>query len=137
MAASHLGKSVSAETREKLLALHVGKQRSAKTRAKISAAVRGRKRRPLAAETRAKLSALFKGRPQPMAPVKGECVYCFSPATTRDHVIPRGRICQCGPRNNARHCSAPDNIVLACLPCNLEKAKRTPEEWFTSAAATI
>lgn len=56
------------------------------------------------------------------APIKGECVYCFGPATTRDHVIPRGR----------PGWDHPDNIVLACHPCNVSKGQRTPDEWFTA-----
>lgn len=48
------------------------------------------------------------------------CYYCGSPdATTLDHVIPRSR----------GGSWAADNMVLACVPCNLDKCNRTPEEW--------
>lgn len=57
------------------------------------------------------------------ATVKGECVYCFSPATTFDHVIPRGR----------PGWDEPDNLVPACLTCNVSKGQRTPEEWLEGA----
>lgn len=36
-----------------------------------------------------------------------------------DHVIPE----------HAGGPSDPDNIVLACQPCNRSKSKRTPEQW--------
>ena len=49
-----------------------------------------------------------------------ECVYCGSPARTRDHVIPYAQ----GGR------ATEDNIVPACRPCNSSKSRRTPAEWL-------
>jgi 5-methylcytosine-specific restriction endonuclease McrA len=89
-------------------------KRSYETRAKMRAAKIGKKLSP---EHRATLLGNRRFRD---APVKGECVYCGNPATTRDHVIPRGR----------PGWDDPDNIVLACSWCNFSKGDRTPEEWF-------
>lgn len=51
------------------------------------------------------------------------CRYCGVTKTeaflTIDHVIPRSR----GGTDRD------DNLVAACVPCNQEKADRTPEEW--------
>jgi 5-methylcytosine-specific restriction endonuclease McrA len=124
---------LSAETRAKIGAGHRGKTLSAEHRAKLSLAHRGKspgnkgkpawnKGKPHSAETRAKITAAHR-TPEyqaKLSPVLGECVYCFGPATQRDHIIPRGRP---GWDN-------PDNIVLACRFCNRDKGARTPEEWF-------
>lgn len=48
----------------------------------------------------------------------GLCVYCLSPATTIDHVLPRSR--------GGSH--APRNLAACCLSCNLKKRARTPDE---------
>ena len=92
------------------------------TRAKMSLAQRGH---PVSAETRARIAAAVTGKGIGNtrvidAPVKGNCVYCFEPAQTHDHVIPRGRT----------GWDEPSNVVLACISCNASKKDRTPEEWF-------
>jgi len=46
------------------------------------------------------------------------CQYCGAPAQHVDHVIPR---CQDGTDD-------PDNLVAACIFCNLTKSGRTPEQ---------
>lgn len=94
-------------------------------RAKISASMKGYVK---TTEHRARLSASLRGHPDYVstAPVKGECAYCLGPANTYDHVIPRGR----------PGWDAPDNVVLACWPCNRWKGRRTPEEWFAGARRT-
>ncbi|HEY6568581.1 MAG TPA: HNH endonuclease [Actinomycetota bacterium] len=83
---------------------------------------RGRRRGPWSDEVRARIGASGKGKHSEPWPVKGECVYCGGEATTRDHVIPKGR----------PGWEAPDNLVLACLPCNASKGPRTPEEWLAA-----
>ncbi|MEP7378371.1 MAG: HNH endonuclease [Chloroflexota bacterium] len=60
--------------------------------------------------------------PHRLASVKGECIYCFQPATTYDHVIPRGR----------PGWDEPGNLVPACLSCNGQKGQRTPDEWLAA-----
>lgn len=49
------------------------------------------------------------------------CVYCGATEGPfhLDHVLPVSR----GGRSQA------DNLVVACVPCNLSKGARTPEEW--------
>ena len=56
-----------------------------------------------------------------------KCVYCgiTTIKLTRDHVIPKSK----GGTN------APENMVWACLACNLSKAARTPEEWASDVLA--
>jgi len=50
-----------------------------------------------------------------------KCVYCgCMESLSLDHVFPLSR----GGGND------PDNLVTACLPCNLSKNDRTPEEWM-------
>ena len=67
-------------------------------------------------ELRVKLSRRMMGNTSARdASVKGECVYCGSPATERDHPIP----------------SEPET-VLACRRCNASKSGRTPEEWLAA-----
>jgi len=99
-----------------------GRVLSAEARTHMSAVKLGKPKSPA---HRAALSASLMGHPDFVltAPVKGECVYCFAPATTEDHMIPRGR----------PGWDDPDNVVPACLPCNASKGRRTPEEWFASA----
>ena len=101
----------------------------------LGARRRGGHNVPVTAEHRANLSAAQKGKPRPYArgnrnvqdaPVKGECAYCLGPATTHDHVIPRGR----------PGWDDPENVVLACLSCNRAKSNRTPDEWFASDKAS-
>lgn len=48
----------------------------------------------------------------------GRCVYCTAPATSIDHVIPRSR----------GGVTSWENVVCSCVPCNLRKGGRTPEE---------
>ena len=121
MSADRMGHATSPETRAKLRAALLGHDVAEETRAKIGSASRA-----ISPETRAKMSASQKGNRRVLdAPVKGECVYCFGPATTHDHVIPRGR----------PGWDDPDNVVLACLPCNAAKWNRTPEEWFADEQA--
>lgn len=51
----------------------------------------------------------------------GRCTYCGSDGPFHiDHVIPHSR------GGN----SYPDNLVLACVPCNLSKGAKTPREWL-------
>lgn len=109
------GRTVSPETREKIAAAQRGKVISPEARARTSAGLKGRTRGPRSAEDRAKISAGVHN-----APVLGECVYCFGPAQSHDHVIPRGR----------PSWDDPNNVVLACYSCNSAKRQRTPEEWF-------
>jgi hypothetical protein len=111
-----------------------GFKHTPEARAKMSAALRGR---PWSEARRAKGNGRLglKHSPETVermrvvqtgnvnartAPIKGECVYCFAPAQTFDHVVPRGR-----PGWNS-----PDNVVPACYSCNGDKQDRTPEEWF-------
>jgi HNH endonuclease/NUMOD3 motif len=125
MRAALQGHKVSDETREKLSAAHRGRSLSPEHCAAIAEALRGGKHCGGPA-----IAAALRGRKRPLmlgnqyarnAPVKGECVYCFNPAaTTYDHVIPRGR----------PGWDDPDNLVVCCLPCNVWKGQRTPEEWF-------
>jgi 5-methylcytosine-specific restriction endonuclease McrA len=51
----------------------------------------------------------------------GTCVYCGTRTgpITCDHVVPVSR----------GGSSTLDNLVTACLACNLAKATKTPEEW--------
>lgn len=50
------------------------------------------------------------------------CAYCGGDAEHWDHVIPRAQ----GGLDVA------SNLVPACEPCNLSKAARTPEQWWTA-----
>lgn len=50
----------------------------------------------------------------------GECVYCGSPAQTRDHPLPVNRG------------GDPADTVPACNYCNESKADRTPDEWLAA-----
>ena len=145
ISASLMGHPISDETRAKWRSQRAGAKRkppSPETRAKIGAAQKGRPNRgrqhpnSIAAlrahrrtgstwtpEQRIKMSAMLIGNRLILdAPVKGECVYCFGPATTHDHVIPKGR----------PGWDDPDNLVLACRWCNSAKNARTPEEWFAT-----
>ena len=49
----------------------------------------------------------------------GDCSYCGTPCTSWDHVIP---LSQGGTNTNA-------NLVPCCMPCNMSKSMRTPEQW--------
>lgn len=131
--AAMLGISKSPEHRDKLSAANRGHTQTPEAKAKMSEYRRGRPLGPftpehcaniaasITPEERAQRSARAKGNLNLInAPVKGECVYCFGPAQTRDHVIPRGR-----PGWND-----PANIVWACRSCNASKAQRTPDEWL-------
>lgn len=70
---------------------------------------------------RAKMAALNIGNQNVRnAAIKGECVYCFGPATQHDHIVPRGR----------SGWDDPENVALACLSCNASKGRRTPDEWL-------
>ena len=118
MRASHMGHLVTPETRRRISASKMGHAVSDETRARISAARQGQVFSP---EARAKMGLAHRGNTYIRdASIKGECVYCFGPATTHDHIIPRGR----------EGWDAPGNIVPACLPCNTSKRDRTPEEWL-------
>ena len=52
---------------------------------------------------------------------KPRCVYCrkVTKNLTKDHVVPKAK--------GGTKCAS--NIVMACRPCNLAKADRTPAEW--------
>lgn len=115
MRAANLGRKLSPEHRARLSDARKGRVFTEETRAKIGAANRGRVHTE---ETRRRVAEAFHHRP-----VLGECAYCFGPATTHDHVIPRGR----------PGWGDPDNLVLACGSCNSGKNNRTPEEWFASS----
>ena len=55
-----------------------------------------------------------------------ECQYCGSrDDLTLDHVVPRSRRDQAFPDGGP---TSWENCVTACLPCNLRKGNRTPEE---------
>lgn len=55
-----------------------------------------------------------------------QCQYCGSTEElTVDHVIPRSRR---DPRHPEGGPTSWENCVAACLPCNLRKGDRTPEE---------
>ena len=54
------------------------------------------------------------------APVIGECWACLQPATTWDHLIPRGRPGWADPRN----------LAPMCRWCQSSKSNRTPDEWL-------
>jgi 5-methylcytosine-specific restriction endonuclease McrA len=56
---------------------------------------------------------------QRLAEFNGRCVYCGDAATSRDHAIPVSR----GGTNTI------DNILPACLTCNLRKHDKTPDEF--------
>lgn len=114
--AAHMGHVVSAETREKIAASLRGTVVPEERRARISAATKGR---PKSDETRARMSAAMRGNHE-RRKITGECVYCFRPAKTYDHIIPRGR----------PGWDAPDNVVPCCQSCNTSKKNRTPEEWW-------
>ena len=121
------GKPVSPEQRAKISATMTGRKLTPEHRAAISAASKGH---PVSPEQRAKIAAAHLGvgvgnRYAKDAPVLGECAYCFAPAQTRDHVIPRGR----------PGWDDPENVVLACWSCNTWKHNRTPEEWFAQDVA--
>ncbi len=60
------------------------------------------------------------------APVLGECIYCFGPAQTMDHVIPRGR----------PGWDDPANLLPACYSCNSSKNDRTPDEWLATGVVS-
>lgn len=118
------GHVLTPEHRAAISAGSKGKPKSPETRARMSASLRLRRHTP---EGRAKIGATKVGNSFVLtAPIKGECVYCFGPATTRDHVIPRGR----------PGWDDPGNIVLACLSCNTSKRDSTPEEWVARIWAT-
>ncbi len=53
----------------------------------------------------------------------GACVYCgvSSVALHLDHIMPFSR----------GGSSRPENLVLACVPCNLSKGAKTPGEWLS------
>lgn len=53
-----------------------------------------------------------------MARDGGLCRYCDQPGDTLDHVLPVSR----GGGNS------PENLVVACKPCNLRKGALTPAE---------
>ncbi len=57
-----------------------------------------------------------------------ECFYCGGQITyahaTFDHIMPRSRIDHLGLAD------APNNLVVACSPCNLSKGARTFDEWL-------
>ena len=60
---------------------------------------------------------------------KGACVYCGSDQTlTTDHVIPISRWREL--RIKRRVLDNPSNKVIACRPCNAEKGRMLPQEWF-------
>lgn len=95
-----------------------GKSRSDETKARISLALRNRVQGP---ETREKIRLVKIGNTHVRdASIRGDCVYCFGPANTFDHVIPRGR----------QGWDDPENIVPACRWCNTSKRDSTPEEWW-------
>lgn len=153
MAAAAKGRRPSPETLAKLSRARKGRVVSAELRSRISAALTGRPKTPEAvahmtghpksAETRAKIGAGHRGKklsPKEVervrtmnlgnravrdAPVLGDCAYCLQPATTRDHMIPRGQ----------PGWDDPDNVVLACRSCNTSKGKRTPAEWWSAIVA--
>lgn len=118
---------MSDEQKAKLRATMKGRKLSPEHRAKVVRTLRSDARKgstwEWSPEVRAKIGASGKGKHSEPWPVKGECVYCGGEATTRDHVIPRGR----------PGWDAPDNVVLACQPCNASKGPRTPEEWLEEA----
>lgn len=96
-----------------------GRQHTPEARAAISAALAG-KPRP---RSRGNQNAVGQSRAND--PIIGECVYCGGTATTRDHVIPRGR----------PGWDTPDNVVPACKSCNAMKKNRTPDEWWKAMTA--
>lgn len=55
-------------------------------------------------------------------PIRGECWYCGSPASTWDHVVPVSK----GGSDD------PSNLAPACLTCNASKGNRTPEAWLAA-----
>lgn len=143
--AANKGRTLSPEHCRRISEAMTGVKRgplSPETRAKLSAAKLGVKRGPMSAENRAKLSAAHRGVPLSdrhraaiaagqaeganvlRAPIKGECVYCGSPAREFDHVIPVSRG---GP-------DEPSNKVPCCRSCNSSKRRRTPDEWFAGVA---
>lgn len=98
-----------------------GVPQSAEHRRKNSEALKGRKKPPFSASQRAGCRQRALGNRYVLdAPIKGECAYCFKPATTHDHVIPRRR----------GGLDVPENVVLCCRWCNGSKKSRTPEEWW-------
>lgn len=46
------------------------------------------------------------------------CHYCWGPAGTRDHIVPRSRVVLPGPWSGQR------NLVPACASCNQRKRDR-------------
>ena len=46
------------------------------------------------------------------------CIYCGNPSESIDHVLPRSR----GGKDNW------ENVITACLQCNVKKGNKTPEE---------
>jgi len=122
MSAALKGNHPSPEARTKMSAAHLGRTLTPEHRAAISAAlnapsmlarISASHRKPLTPEHREAIRN---------APVKGECSYCGLPATSTDHVIPRGR----------QGWDDPANEVIACLRCNQSKGVRTPEEWLAA-----
>ena len=61
-------------------------------------------------------------RPDLVAAIGKPCAYCGEPmdAPTRDHVRPR--------RHGGK--LTPDNKVLVCDPCNVDKGHRSLEAWL-------
>jgi len=71
---------------------------------------------------------LFRRSMNQQKPEGTPCLYCGRPTTKKfgpdrhngDHIIPKSR------GGNA----SPENHADSCQSCNLEKADRTPEEWY-------
>jgi len=85
---------------------------------KVKANTHRRRARKLQAEgthTAADIQAQYKAQ-------KGKCYYCAAKVGDTyhvDHVIPLSR----GGSNS------PENLVIACPPCNLSKGDKLPSEW--------
>ncbi len=73
----------------------------------------------------------YRYDPGPLTFTAGlECFYCGGQVTyahaTFDHIMPRSRIEHLGLAD------APNNLVVACSPCNLSKGTRKFDEWLVT-----
>lgn len=118
MSEARRGMVFTAERRAKISAAKMGHTVSSATRSRIAGSLR-EYYASLTPEQAAERSEQLRAQVRRWA-VLGECVYCGAPANTRDHVLPTRR----GGSDD------PENIVLACHPCNSSKKGRTPEEWL-------
>lgn len=126
ISATKMGHETTLEAREKMRSAKLGKPLARAHREAVSASLKRAFREGRTITSEERRARILGNRFVKDAPVIGECVYCFGPARTRDHVIPRGR----------PGWDDPSNIVPACFSCNDSKGPRTPQEWWEAQTET-